>query len=110
MRRYSVSLDEVAVSAMARPHFTYCPLNMLLMCRTAGSRTCYRCNIGQAIGRTVNPKRVLQAEAEAAMAEAVADSNAAQGALDEFATRTRPFSPPPGSLRPHGRFVPVRPA
>lgn len=42
------------------------------------------------------------------MAEAVAGSSAAQGALDEFATRTRPFSPPPGWLRPHGRFVSVR--
>ena len=49
----------------------------------------------------------MQAEAEAAMAEATAGSHAAQGALDEFARRARPFSPPPGSLR-GARFVPVR--
>lgn len=41
------------------------------------------------------------------MAEATAGSHAAQGALDEFARRARPFSPPPGSLR-GGRLVPVR--
>ncbi len=50
-----------------------------------------------------------QADAEAAMAEATAGSHAAQGALDAFATRARPFSPPPGSLRAAGRFVPARP-
>ncbi len=43
------------------------------------------------------------------MAEATAGSHAAQGALDAFATRARPFSPPPGSLRAAGRFVPARP-
>ena len=41
------------------------------------------------------------------MAEATAGSHSAQGALDEFARRARPFSPPPGSLR-GGRLVPVR--
>ncbi|KAK9825463.1 hypothetical protein WJX81_005184 [Elliptochloris bilobata] len=51
------------------------------------------------------PAQRAMAEAEAAMAEAVAGSHAAQGALDDFAKRARPFSPPPGSLR-GARFVP----